>query len=249
MRIDDGAIVRINGLEAYRFDMPSTAINFQTRAVVAIPGSNERLDRLLLTLSPEACQTPVMATLVLTVIGDDRAGLVDALAGPIAQHGGNWDRSHMARLAGKFAGIVVVSVPDDRADDLTAELGTLTAQGLLDVTVAIAAADGPAPAHAHAHDEMLPLHLIGQDRPGIIREVASALAQRHVSIEELQTSASSAPMSGELLFEATATLRMPADTDPADLRATLEAIANELMVDLDVTDRHIPHGTAPDEGR
>ena len=183
-----------------------------------------------------------MATLVLTVIGDDRAGLVDALAGPIAQHGGNWDRSHMARLAGKFAGIVMVSVPDDRVDDLTAELGTLTAQGILDVTVAIAAADGP----TATNDELLHLHLIGQDRPGIIREVASALARRNVSIEELETSASSAPMSGELLFEATATIRMPNDTDPADLRATLEAIANELMVDLDVTDRRIPDGTAPD---
>lgn len=199
--------------------------------------------RALPTLPPEACQTADMATLVLTVIGDDRAGLVGALAGPIAQHGGNWDRSHMARLAGKFAGIVVVSVPDDRVDDLTAELGTLTAQGLLDVNVAIAAADGA----AAAHDEVLHLHLIGQDRPGIIREVARALAQRNVSIEELETSASSAPMSGELLFEATALLRMPADTDPADLRSTLEAIANELMVDLDVTDRRTRHGNAPDE--
>ena len=180
-----------------------------------------------------------MATLVLTVIGDDRAGLVGALAGPIARHGGNWDRSHMARLAGKFAGIVVVSVPDEQTDQLTAELGTLTAQGLLDVTVAIAATDGPVD-----EDEVLTLHLIGQDRPGIIREVASALALRNVSIEELETSASSAPMSGELLFEATATLRVPAETDPADLRSTLEAIANELMVDLDVTERG-----APDERR
>jgi glycine cleavage system regulatory protein len=173
-----------------------------------------------------------MATLVLTVIGDDRAGLVDALAGPIARHGGNWDRSHMARLAGKFAGIVVVSVPDERTDDLTAELDTLTAQGLLDVTVAIAANDGPVDP-----DSFLQLHLIGQDRPGIIREIAGALAQRNVSIEELETSAASAPMSGELLFEATATLRVPTDADPAGLRAALEAIANELMVDLDVTER------------
>ncbi len=171
-----------------------------------------------------------MATLVLTVIGDDRAGLVDALAGPIAHHGGNWDRSHMARLAGKFAGIVVVSVPDERTADLTAELDTLAAQGVLDVTVAIAATD-----ETPAEDEFLHLHLIGQDRPGIIREIAGALAQRNVSIEELETSASSAPMSGELLFEATATLRVPAAADPADLRVTLEAIANELMVDLDVT--------------
>ncbi len=177
-----------------------------------------------------------MATLVLTVIGDDRAGLVDALAGPIAMHGGNWDRSHMARLAGKFAGIVVVSVPDERTDELTAELGTLTARGLLDVTVALAAADGP-----REHEKLLALHLIGQDRPGIVREIAGALAQRNVSIEELETFASSAPMSGEFLFEANATLRVPADTDPDDLRSTLEDIANELMVDLDVTERHVEH--------
>jgi glycine cleavage system regulatory protein len=178
-----------------------------------------------------------MATLVLTVIGDDRAGLVEALAGPIARHGGNWDRSHMARLAGKFAGIVVVSVPDERTDDLVAELDTLTAQGVLDITVAIASNDGPSETDAFLH-----LHLIGQDRPGIISEIAGALAQRSVSIEELETSASSAPMSGELLFEATATLRVPAAADPADLRAALESIANELMVDLDVTERRDERG-------
>ena len=100
------------------------------------------------------------------------------------------------------------------------------------MSVAIASTDAPEP-----DDELLQLHLIGQDRPGIVREVASALAQRDVSIEELETSASSAPMSGELLFEATATLRVPAGTDPADVRSILEAIANELMVDLDVSER------------
>ena len=79
-----------------------------------------------------------MATLVLTVIGNDKSGLVDALAEPIATHGGSWDRSHMARVAGQFAGLVVVSVPDDRVAGLTASLDALNAQGLLDVQVAIA---------------------------------------------------------------------------------------------------------------
>jgi glycine cleavage system regulatory protein len=184
-----------------------------------------------------------MATLVLTVIGDDRSGLVDALAAPIVEHGGNWDRSHMARLAGKFAGIVVVTVPDERVDDLTSRLGTLAGQGLLDVTVAIAAPDG-----MPDRDTFLQLHLIGHDRPGIISEVAAALAQRAVSIEELATSSSSAPMSAERLFEAMATLRVPAGVDPADLRSTLESIANELMVDLDVTEHRSSHDGPFDEG-
>jgi glycine cleavage system regulatory protein len=182
---------------------------------------------------PITCQTSPMATLVLTVIGDDRPGLVDALAGPIAAHGGNWDRSHMARLAGKFAGIVVVTLPDERVDSLEASLEGVRAQGLLDVRITIAGAvapDGPVDAAS-----LLQLHLVGQDRPGIIREVASALAQRDVSIEELQTSTISAPMSAEQLFEATASLRLPAGVDPDTLRGALEEIANELMVDLDVS--------------
>ena len=172
-----------------------------------------------------------MATIVLTVIGDDRAGLVDALAGPIADHGGNWDRSHMAHLAGKFAGIIVLTVPDESVDPLAAAFETLQAQGLLDVRIAIAAAGGPVD-----DAPLLTLHLIGQDRPGIIREIASALAQRDVSIEELETSTMSAPMSAEPLFEATASLRLPATVDLDALRTSLEAIANELMVDLDVAD-------------
>jgi glycine cleavage system regulatory protein len=188
-----------------------------------------------------------VATLVLTVIGDDRAGLVGALAAPIAAHGGNWDHSHMARLAGQFAGIVVVTAPDDRVPALTSALETLHAQGLLDVRVAIAGPDEPADGAM-----TMTLHLIGQDRPGIIHEVSTALARRGVSIEELQTSTGSAPMSAEALFEATALLRLPVDADVDALQHSLEDIANELMVDLDVSelptpdDRRSPAGPSPE---
>ena len=43
----DATIVRINGVEAYRFNMPTTAINFRTRAAIRISGDNERLDRTI----------------------------------------------------------------------------------------------------------------------------------------------------------------------------------------------------------
>ncbi len=170
-----------------------------------------------------------MATLVLTVIGNDKSGLVDALAEPIADHGASWDRSHMARLAGQFAGIVVVTVDEDKVASLTAEFDALNAQGVLDVKVAIASATDDDAAEA----AQMSLHLIGQDRPGIIREISSALASRDVSILELETETTSAPMSGELLFAATATLRIPDGLDSDGLRSALEDIANELMVDLE----------------
>lgn len=171
-----------------------------------------------------------MATLVLTVIGNDTSGLVDALAGPIARHGGSWDRSHMARLAGQFAGIVVVSVPDENVTALQASLDGLNAQGLLDVQVAIASSS----TEDEPSENLLRLELVGQDRPGIISEISAALATRDVSIVELETNTTSAPMSGELLFEAKATLRVPNELGLDQLRETLEDIANELMVDLDL---------------
>ncbi len=169
-----------------------------------------------------------MATLVLTVIGNDQTGLVDALAQPIADHGASWDRSHMARLAGQFAGIVVVSVAEDKVASLTAKFDALNAKGVLDVQVAIASVTDDATESAQ-----MSLHLIGQDRPGIIREISAALASRDVSILELETETTSAPMSGELLFAATATLRIPPGLDGDGLRSALEDIANELMVDLE----------------
>ncbi len=172
-----------------------------------------------------------MATLVLTVIGDDRSGLVSALSGVIADHDGSWQRSQMARLAGKFAGIVVVAVPDDRAQALIDELGPLGTQGLLDVTVERGSDEGATVADA----TRISLELVGADRPGIVHDISRVLAEQLVGIEDLRTATREAPMAGGMLFEATATLLAPPDVPIADLQAVLEELANELMVDLSLS--------------
>jgi glycine cleavage system regulatory protein len=177
-----------------------------------------------------------MATLVLTVIGDDRSGLVSALSGVIATHGGSWERSQMARLAGKFAGIVLVEVPDARAEALIADLGPLGADGLLDVIVERSAGSSTGVSAEHrASSIRFGLDLVGADRPGIVHDLSQVLASRDVSIEELRTSTREAPMSGEMLFEATATLLAPATLPVDELRTVIEALANELMVDIDLS--------------
>jgi glycine cleavage system regulatory protein len=171
-----------------------------------------------------------MTTFVLTVIGDDRSGLVDALAGVISTHGGNWERSQMARLAGKFAGIVEVTVPGAREDELRAALQPLTEQGLLAVTVDAATStdqlDGP----------RFALTLIGTDRPGLVHSISGALASAGASIEALDTSTSEAPMSGGVLFEARARVVLPAGGSVDSVRTQLEALADHLMVDIDISD-------------
>ncbi len=171
-----------------------------------------------------------MANLVLTVIGDDRSGLVSALSGVIAAHGGSWERSQMARLSGKFAGIVLVTVPDGRADELIRQLQPLRSDGLLDVT-AERSHDADSPSSA----TRLSLELVGADRPGIVHDISRALATRGVSIEELRTATREAPMTGGMLFEARATLLAPSGVPIGDLREVLEQLANELMVDIELT--------------
>jgi glycine cleavage system regulatory protein len=166
-----------------------------------------------------------MASLVLTVIGDDRAGLVSALSAPINACGASWERSQFARLAGKFAGILQVSVPDARADDLTAALEALAAEGL---QVIATRTDEVAPSDM----SRLSLELMGSDRPGIVAEISALLASHGVSIEDLSTEVREAPMAGGLLFCASAVLAAPASANSETLRTALEALADELMVEV-----------------
>ena len=164
-----------------------------------------------------------MASLILTVVGPDRPGLVRALAEAVAGHGGSWLESRMARLAGQFAGIVLVEAPDALLDDLPA----LESQGLR-----ITAQTGSAHIGGPAESPRLALEVVGNDRPGIVRDISQVLADSHVNIEELTTGVVSASFSGEPLFRVTALVRAPDQAAVDIMRAGLEKLGNELMVDI-----------------
>lgn len=172
-----------------------------------------------------------MTTLVLTVVGDDRVGLVKALADIVSSNGGNWERSHLAELAGTFAGVVVVSVPDRQSDQLRAALAPL--KGLLEVSVrsaevGSASAVGPA--------RQVRLELVGNDRPGIVAAVSGILAQHGLGVTDLQTATREAPMAGGLLFEASAVVSVSSAEALDAVRADLEELATEILVDLSVVE-------------
>lgn len=162
-----------------------------------------------------------MASLILTVIGADRPGLVRALADAVAARGGSWLESRMARMAGQFAGIVRVEAPESLMDDLKA----LADRGL-QITVERSEPQEMAPGEA------LLLEVVGNDRPGIVREIAAVIAGCGVNIEELTTVIESASFAGGVLFRATLSLRAP-DAGAVDaVRAGLEKLGDELMVDI-----------------
>lgn len=163
--------------------------------------------------------------LVLTLIGNDQPGLVESLAQIVAQHHGNWLESNMSRLAGKFAGILRVSVDEDKADALVAALDALSPRLKLVV-------ERSAPAEAEVATRALRLNLVGNDRPGIIRDISGALARQHVNVDDLETECVPAPMSSDILFKASAILHIPVGLDIDALRAELEQLADDLIVDL-----------------
>ena len=162
--------------------------------------------------------------LVLTVIGDDRPGLVGELSAAISAHQGNWLESSMAQLAGKFAGIVEVSVDAEQADALQQALTKVSG---LRITVEAAKAK-----KSVLTGRRLKLALVGHDRIGIVREVSQVLAHHAVNVESLDTHTSSAPMSAAVLFHAVAELTAAPNLDVAALTGELERISNDLMVDI-----------------
>jgi glycine cleavage system regulatory protein len=164
-----------------------------------------------------------MASLILTVVGADRPGLVRALSEAVAARGGSWLESRMARLAGQFAGIVLVDAPESLLDDLRA----LENQGLR-----IVVQSGSPGAAAIEAKPLLALEVVGNDRPGIVRDIAQILAESEVNIEELTTGVASGSFSGETLFRVTALVRAPNAAAVDAMRIGLEQLGNELMVDI-----------------
>ncbi|MBB3102729.1 glycine cleavage system protein R [Azomonas macrocytogenes] len=168
-----------------------------------------------------------MENLVVTIIARDQPGLVESIAQCVATHGGNWLDSRMSRMAGQFAGILRIAVPETSLQVLVLALQDLQRQGIR-VQVANSTAE-----IARDTREVL-LRLIGNDRPGIVRDITRLLVEEGINLDELDTWVAPAPMSNELLFHAEARLAVPAELSLPNLREHLETLADELMVELQV---------------
>lgn len=167
--------------------------------------------------------------LIITVIAADKPGLVESLAQIIKRHGGNWLDSRMARMAGQFAGILRVDIAREQVDTLRTELQQLASLGI-SIQLAVSGETEPSP------QPQLYLTLVGNDRPGIVHEVSAILSRHGVNVDQLETRCEPAPMSSELLFHAHARLSLLPQTDIEVLRADLESLADELMVELSSED-------------
>lgn len=166
--------------------------------------------------------------LVLTVIGDDKPGLVELLSDVIARHQGNWLESSMAQLAGKFSGILKVSVDEQSAEALIADLKRLDKNLKLVIEKVQQGSESLAV-------KTVMLSLVGNDHPGIIREISHVLAPQGLNVEHLVSECVPAPMSGDMLFKARIKLSVPENLDLLNLQSNLEKLADDLIVDIQLT--------------
>jgi len=163
--------------------------------------------------------------LIVTVFAPDKPGQVEQIASCIANHGGNWLESRMTHMAGQFAGILRVDVPAESQARLRDALQSLSAYGIRVQFAEI----GTEPA---SHFQHIHMELVGNDRPGIVRDVTRLLTEQGVNVERLVTYVEPAPMSSETLFRAHALLGLPPTLSKDTLQERLEALADELMVEL-----------------
>jgi glycine cleavage system regulatory protein len=168
--------------------------------------------------------------LILTIAGLDRPGLVERVAAAVTAHGGNWLESRLIQLGGHFAGVVRVEVPVAAHAALRSDLAAMAADGL--TVAAVPAAGTPA-----TPSREVSLSVTGLDHPGIVSQIASTVARAGLNVEEFISEVTSAPMSGEPLFNASLRLTGPPSADLRALASALETLSEELMVEISLTEK------------
>lgn len=164
-------------------------------------------------------------SIIMTVLGADRSGLVQSLSETIAHHNGSWQESRMVRLAGQFAGVVRIDAPADSIDNL---LAALQQPGIPGLVIQAVREDHPVtspPATIH-------IAVTGNDRPGIVRELSSAIASCGGNVEELRTGLESAPMSGHALFQAHCVISLPQGLPTSAIIESIEKLGPDLTADI-----------------
>ena len=165
--------------------------------------------------------------IVFTFIGEDKPGLVKRLADVISEHGGNWLESNLSQLAGKFTGIVLIGIEDAKRDALCAALQALKAEGLQVVTENTGEESGT--------DLMeIELHILGPDRPGIVKSISQALQQNNFNVKQLESRITSAAMSGDPMFEADVIVQVADQVDIDALLVEINDISLNLGIDIDL---------------
>ena len=165
--------------------------------------------------------------LVITIFAEDRAGIVQELSDVILAHDGNWLESSLSRMSGQFAGIVNVSVAIENSEALQQALANLEQSG-----IHVTSQNTFVPSPEQQPRETVELVIEANDRPGIVEEISTALADADVNVEQMETVCESASMAGYQLFIGHLMVALPSEFDTQQLETVLENVSDDVMVSI-----------------
>lgn len=165
-----------------------------------------------------------MQAMVLTLIGKDRAGLVDAVAKCITDADGNWLRSSFCQLSGQFAGFIEVMLPQENHRLLTDSCAKIS-----DLSITLS----PCETFDNNKTQTALVKVTANDRKGIVSDITSALKRFEINIVEMNTECSSAPNWGSPVFSAEVNITKPDSVDLDEVKDAIENISDDLMVEIE----------------
>ncbi|MCP4297064.1 MAG: transcriptional regulator [Proteobacteria bacterium] len=171
--------------------------------------------------------------LVITIIGRDRIGIVEHVTNQVLRSHSNISSSRMAHLGGEFTMMMQISVPNEKFDDLKENLDKLKTEGFLVNIVETNQEDKSKFAGWVPYQ----INIIGADHEGVVHDVSQYFTKYKINIESMETSITSAPMSGTPLFSIYTTVMIPPDLNYQDFADGLEVVSDDLNMELEI----VPH--------
>lgn len=119
----------------------------------------------------------------VSIMGGDRPGIVAAVTGALLGAGGNVENCRAGILAGSFAMVLAVEVPEWMSDQ---DIVDLLAPAASDLGLSLGVRPA-APAHHGTRGTRCVVSVYGGDRPGIVHGAARALADAGANIVDLSS--------------------------------------------------------------
>lgn len=164
---------------------------------------------------------------IITLFAKDRPGIVQALSDIVLQHKGNWLESSLTRLCGQFTGIVHIEVPAQQKQDLLKSFTEMADHG---IHISVQTDEGIESEEGSV--DAVQIMVEANDRPGIVEEIATALAAKKINVDHMDTEVESASMAGYQLFRAHLFLALPQGLEEAELEATLQQVSDDVMLSV-----------------
>lgn len=164
--------------------------------------------------------------LAVSVVGNDRTGMVHELTRIISECGGNIAESRMSALGSEFAMLLLVNGNWHSLARIESELARLAETGALSVHLKRTEPKA-------ARTDMLPysVDIVSLDQTGILAGLSGFFASRAIDISEVSTRSYAAAHTGAPMFAVQMVINVPGKLHVAQLREDFMDFCDSLNLD------------------